>query len=318
MKPGEFDLIARLARAAAKGSGTGVAIGIGDDAAVLEPRPGCELVSCIDTLVSDVHYPASTPAPAVGHKALAVNLSDLAAMGAVPRWALLSLALPAPSADWLDGFAEGFFKLAGRHGVSLTGGDTVATTGPAVISVQVLGEVPAGEALTRAQAQPGDQVAVTGTLGGAALALKKVLAGEVPEPGLRQLLDRPEPRVAAGLELRGLASAAIDLSDGLASDLKRLADASGVAIEVDVPRLPLHPELAGQSNLLPLALSGGDDYELCFCLPSRHEDKTKAALAALGLPMTIIGSVAAGSGLAWRTAEGAPLEVADGYEHFGS
>ncbi len=309
----EFRLIDRLRRL---GAGTGVALGIGDDAALLEPSAGSHLVAATDTLVAGVHFPDRTRAEDLGYKALAVNLSDLAAMGARPRWALLALTLPEANEPWLDEFADGWQELAAETGVSLVGGDL--TQGPLTITVEVLGEVPAGQALRRAGARPGDRIAVTGTLGAAALALRHLEAGETPAPPLLECLNRPRPRLAAGRALRGLASACIDVSDGLAADLSHLVEASAVGARIDLARLPLAEPLRGLGDEgVELALSGGDDYELCFSYEPALGDAVAAALAATETPVTEIGEITAEAGIAWRTAGGERFEPkATGYGHF--
>lgn len=281
----EFALIRRYFAALTPDAG-GVVLGVGDDAALLRPSAGCELVVTSDTLVAGRHFPPQTTAFDIGWKSLAVNLSDLAAMGAQPRWFTLALTLPQADDAWLAGFADGLAALARRHGVALVGGDT--TRGPLSITITALGEVPAGQALRRDRAQAGDAVCVTGTLGDAALALTGI-----DDEHLRMRLDRPEPRIAAGLALRGIAHAALDLSDGLVGDLQHILDASGVGAVVDADALPASPSLArlaSQAARLGCQLAGGDDYELCLCLPP---ECVAAARAALDVPLTVIGRITA-------------------------
>ena len=338
----EFDLIEMIRRRTAQPRDD-VRLGIGDDAAVLAVPPGQELAVALDTLVEGVHFPRSTAAGDIGWKALAVNLSDLAAMGATPAWALLALTLPAPEADFVQGFATGFAELAQPHRLALVGGDT--TRGPLSISVVVHGFVPPGRALTRAGARAGDAVLVTGTLGDAAAGLALVLAdaptaragGEAeskdghPPAGaddsrraardyLIARLNRPTPRLAAGLALRERASACIDISDGLLADLGHLCTASGVGAEIDAARLPLSPALLAlhdDTGALPFALGGGDDYELCFSVPPERVVEVQAGLARLGCGATRIGRIVAGSGVRVRAADGAWLAIAQqGWEHF--
>lgn len=289
-----------------------VCLGIGDDAAVLAPAPGRELVITSDTLIAGRHFPVDTAAADIGWKSLAVNLSDLAAMGADPQWFLLALSLPEADADWLAGYARGLSALAQQHGLALVGGDT--TRGPLSITITALGSVPAGTALRRDGAQVGDVVCVTGTLGDAALALQLGSAAEAP---LRARLDRPEPHVAAGLALRGLATAAIDLSDGLFADLGHICAASGVGAELELERLPasdaLRSHYPSPLSRLPY-VSAGDDYELCVCLPPSAVDR---AAAALDLPLTVIGRISAEPGLRLRDGDGALLSLPSaGYVHF--
>ena len=239
-----------------------VVLGIGDDAAVLAPRAGHELVLCTDTLVAGVHFPEVTDAASIGHKSLAVNLSDLAAMGAEPAWATLALTLPAPDADWVAAFADGFCALAARHGLQLVGGDM--TRGPLSVTVTAAGQVPAGGALSRAGARAGDALFVTGALGEAALALAALQRGAEPAPGLRARLDRPDPRVADGLALRGIASAAIDVSDGLLRDLDRLLAGTRLGATVLLDALPRSDAFVAAGGVTGMQLHGGDDYELLF------------------------------------------------------
>ena len=316
----EFDLIERIRRhVVARGD---VALGIGDDAALLEVPRGRQLVVAMDTLNAGVHFPEGTTAADIGWKALAVNLSDLAAMGAEPAWCTLSLSLPAADAAWLDGFLDGFSELAGRHGVALVGGDT--TRGPLSVCVAVHGLVEPGRALRRDGAQAGDEVWVSGTPGDAAAALALMGLGPVamptasPPDALARRLARPEPRLALGRRLVGVASAAIDVSDGLLADLGHVARASGVRIELDVDRLPASPALAalaGPDARRLLQATGGDDYELAFTAPPA----LRAAVEALdGVPVARIGQVRAGTpGVLARDGQGRPWEPGRaGFEHF--
>lgn len=313
----EFDLIARIRdRCAHRRSD--VALGIGDDAALLDVPAGQQLAACTDTLVVGVHFLPDTAPEDVGWKALAVNLSDLAAMGAEPAWALLALTLPEGDARFVERFAEGFAELARAQGVTLTGGDT--TQGSLSVTVTALGFVPAGEALTRAGAREGDAVFVTGTLGDAAGALHLLQdRGHAPE-ALSKRMARPEPRVAAGLALRGLAHACIDVSDGLLADLGHVCATSGVGAVLDAHALPLSPALAAAfdpATCRALALAGGDDYELCFTAPPARETGIVDRLERAGCGATRIGRVVAGSGVRAVDARGnvvAPPHA--GWEHF--
>jgi thiamine-monophosphate kinase len=320
---GEFDFIARLRRGAAT-PGRGVALGIGDDAALLRPTPGRLLVSCVDTMVEGVHFPVGTSPADLGWKSLAVNLSDLAAMGAVPRWALLSLTLPAASSAFARGFLRGWNRLARAHGVALVGGDT--TRGPLTVSVQLLGEVARGQALRRDAARDGDLVVVSGTLGDAAAGLALV-QGRLGAPDaatarrLRARLDRPQPRVALGESLGGLARAAIDVSDGLAQDLGHVLRASGVGATLEVDRLPLSPALrrtvSDPQRRVSWALSGGDDYELCFTVPERKVATLAALSRRLRLPLTVVGRIERRRGLRLRDAAGRRVALSrPGFDHF--
>ncbi|MEM6572833.1 MAG: thiamine-phosphate kinase [Pseudomonadota bacterium] len=310
----EFDLIEKLR--ALEGGDPGVALGIGDDAAVLQPAPGCRLASCIDTLVVGVHFPPATEPADLAYKALAVNLSDLAAMGAKPRWALLSLSLNQPDRGWIERFIAGWRELAAASGLALVGGDTTATPGPVTISVQLIGELPPDQALTRGGAKAGDMIAVTGSLGGAALALTQLKAGQAPEPALLRRLNRPSPRVAAGRALLALATACIDVSDGFAADLNHLLTASGVGARVAVTDLPLHSSLTSldRQRQLDLALGGGDDYELCFCFPSAARESVERRLAEVETPFRVVGEVTAENGVEWIGLDG--RSVPTGYAHF--
>lgn len=317
----EFRLIDRIRERTALAR-EDVLLGIGDDAALLAVPAGQQLAAAIDTLVEGVHFPSGTAPADIGWKALAVNLSDLAAMGAAPAWALLTLTLPRADPSRVDGLAEGFAQLAREHAVALVGGDT--TRGPFSLGVAVHGFVPAGQALVRGGARAGDAVCVTGTLGDAGGGLRLVQgaasfdAANPAHRALRARLDRPTPRVRAGLALRGRASACIDVSDGLLADLGHLCAASGVGAELDPGALPLSPalrEVFDEAAARELALSGGDDYELCFTVPAGALDATLAALAAAGERATRIGTVVAGDGV--RAAGGAPLAAArGGWDHF--
>jgi thiamine-monophosphate kinase len=317
----EFRLIDRIRERTAQ-SREDVRLGIGDDAALLAVPAGQELAVAIDTMVEGVHFPAGTAPADIGWKALAVNLSDLAAMGATPAWALLALTLPRPDAAFVDGFAEGFAQLAGQYRLALVGGDT--TRGALTLSVAVHGFVPPGQALTRAGAQVGDAVLVTGTLGDAAAALRCLPSRMDVQATARDFLvnrlNRPTPRVAAGLALRGRASACIDVSDGLLADLGHLCTASGVGAEIDAALLPCSPALLGafdEAAVRDFALTGGDDYELCFTVPAARMDEVRDDLAKLGCGATRIGRIVGGEGVRVRGADGAWLEPArSGWDHF--
>lgn len=313
----EFDLI-EVIRARVDVARGDVALGIGDDAALLNVPAGQQLVACTDTLVAGVHFPVGTAPEDIGWKALAVNLSDLAAMSAQPVWALLALTLPDADAAFVECFAEGFAELARAHGVALAGGDT--TQGPLAVTVTALGFVPHGLALTRGGARVGDALFVTGTLGDAAGALRVLRESGENGVELRARLDRPEPRIAAGLALRGIASACIDVSDGLLADLGHVCTASGAGAELDVDALPLSSALTtafDAATCRELALAGGDDYELCFTVAGAREAEMQAALARKGCEATRIGRIVAGSGVRVLDAHG--NEVATpraGWEHF--
>jgi thiamine-monophosphate kinase len=268
-----------------------------------------ELSVTTDTLVEGRHFLPNAEPRALGHKALAVNLSDLAASGARPRWFLLALSLPAADEKWLAPFSEGLFALAAAHGAELVGGDT--TRGPQVtITITAIGEVPAGMALTRAGAKPGDDVWVSGALGGAALAL---VHPELAQAARR--LHEPQPRVALGQRLRGLASACIDVSDGFAADLGHILERSGVGALVKFDSIPRDPSLGnvGDEDLVRrCVLSGGDDYELLFTAPRQH----RSAVEALR-DVSRVGEIVSGKGLRILDAQGNEVVHQGGFDHFG-
>jgi thiamine-monophosphate kinase len=323
MSLSEFNLIERYftARGVQRDD---VALGVGDDCALLRVPEGMELAVSIDALVEGVHYPVGTDAASVGHKALAVGLSDLAAMGAEPAWATLALSLPGVDERWLQGFASGLYSLANRYRVQLVGGDTVR--GPLVISMQLHGFVPQGTALRRDGAKVGDLVYVTGTPGDAGLGLElaqgKRSGNDADVRYLRARLDRPEPRVAAGRQLRGIASAAIDVSDGLAADLGHILQRSGVGARLELAQLPQSSAL---QSLLPdaherwrYALGAGDDYELCFTVPRTRRAAVERLCAKLECGCHVIGHVEAEPGLRLYQPDGTLLENArHGFDHFG-
>ena len=316
---GEFDLVARIrARADAGTRRKDVVLGIGDDAALLRPAPGHLLVVATDTLNEGVHFPAGTTAYDIGWKALAVNLSDLAAMGATPTWCTLSLALHEAQPAWLDAFLDGFLALAAMHDVALVGGDT--TRGSLSISVTALGDVDPEAVLRRDAARAGDDLWVTGTLGDAAAALAQWRAGGAIEPDLRLRLDRPVPRVEAGRALARIAHACIDVSDGLFADVAHLCRASAVAAEIAVDALPASTRLRAMftdETRRVLQMSGGDDYELCFtAAPSQRGEVTEAA-RSVGVPVTRVGTIAAGAGVTAVDARGRAWQPPRaGFDHF--
>jgi thiamine-monophosphate kinase len=317
----EFELIRRyFSRLGAARSD--VVLGVGDDAALLEVPDGMELVAAVDTIVAGRHFLEGSDARSIGHRALAVNLSDLAAMGASPAWATLALTLPKAEPEWLEGFASGFSELANAHRVALVGGDT--TSGHLTVSVQIMGHVPKGAALRRGGAEAGDLLAVTGTLGdasaGLALSMGALTSGAAA--AARELVarfDYPTPRVAFGVAARRLASACMDLSDGLVGDLGKLIAASGLGARVGIEHLPLSPALRAITSLdwaRNYALGGGDDYELLLAV---HPERI-AALAErareLNLTLTVIGELCRGNSVQW-TLHGAQFTPAvQGYDHF--
>lgn len=317
--PSEFDLIAKyFSRPAPK-----ALLGVGDDCALVEAPPGEVVVITTDMLVEGTHFLPGADAQALGHKSLAVNLSDLAAMGAAPRWFTLSLALPEVNEAWLAAFAEGMYALAEEQGVDLIGGDT--TRGPLTISITAMGAVPAGQALRRDGAQVGDDVWVSGYTGDAALGLAH-LQGQVVLPAAAAAhcvdrLHRPQPRVALGKRLRGIAASAADVSDGLLADLGHILERSGVGAEIDFAALPRSAALnecpdrmlADQS-----LLAGGDDYELVFTALSARRADVVAASRAAGIAVTRIGSIIAGAAPA-RLLDSSGKAIAvprRGFDHF--
>lgn len=307
----EFDLIARIRQRVVLRDD--VVLGIGDDGALLAPPPGQLLAVTMDTLNAGVHFPPETAPADIGWKALAVNLSDLAAMGAEPAWCTLSLTLPRADTAFVDGFCDGFLALAAQHGVALVGGDT--TRGPLSVSITAHGFVPAGAALRRDGARIGDEVWVSGSLGDAAGALRQWQAGAPMAPALRDRLDRPTPRVALGQALRGLASACIDISDGLLADLTHICRASGVGAEVDIDALPASDALRSAFDAdvrRTLQATGGDDYELCFTVPPAKRPAVQALAAQLSLPLTPVGRIVPGTGVHCPGLS----PGASGYQHF--
>ena len=312
---GEFDLIARYFTRPVRPGGA-VALGVGDDCALLAPAPGMQLAISSDMLVEGRHFFADVSPQALGHKALAVNLSDLAACGARPLAFTLALALPSADEHWLAGFSEGLLALADMHGCELVGGDT--TQGPLNICITVFGEVPTGLALLRNGARPGDDIYVSGTLGDARLALDALL-GHITLPAAvlartRQRLERPTPRVALGLALRGIASSAMDVSDGLLGDLSHILKASGVGACIDTSIA--HQLIAERHDFLwtsglfdskllaQCTLAGGDDYELLFTAPATQRSAVAAASKASATPVTRIGAIEAAPGLRLVDAQG--------------
>lgn len=285
--PSEFELINRCFKRLTRHT----VLGVGDDGALIAPTPGLELVISTDLLVEGTHFLADTDAEDLGWKTLAVNLSDMAAMGAQPRWATLAAVLPAPSFDWVEAFSSGLFKCADHFGVDLIGGDT--TRGPRAFCVTVLGEVPAGQALRRGGAKAGDSIWISGRPGNAALGLAQLQKRtRLPEPALGQCLaalHRPQPRVELGLALRGIANAAIDVSDGLLADLGHILEQSGFAARLRIPGLPT----AGLER--DCWLSGGDDYELLFTAAAESDHVVNNLAAQLNLPLTRIGEIQSGT-----------------------
>jgi thiamine-monophosphate kinase len=324
-KLGEFELIARLfAPLAAHIPG---ALGLTDDAGLIVPSPGHDLVVTVDALVEGVHFLAADPPGDIARKSLRVNLSDLAAKGARPRAYLLALSLaPWVNDAWLAAFADGFAQDQARYGIGLLGGDTTATPGPLTLSITALGEVESGRMIRRAGAQAGDRVFVSGTVGdsGAGLAILKGEGTALEETTRAALVARyrlPEPRLALGAALAGLATAALDVSDGLIADLGHLAKASGVRIVVDAPLIPLSPGTRalwgeGREAVIRAAIAG-DDYEIAFTAPASRESAIREAARASGVPVHAIGRAETGAGVVLRDENGQDIPLSrTGFTHF--
>jgi thiamine-monophosphate kinase len=317
----EFQLIRQIQQQTSVSSSdkpaVGVVLGIGDDAAVLEIPEGRLLVAATDTLNAGTHFPEETSPYDIGYKCLAVNLSDLAAMGAVPHWALLSLSLPKAETEWVRSFTDGLMALAQLYGVSLVGGDT--TSGPMSISLTAMGSVAPGLQMLRSAAKPGDLLVVSGTIGGAAYALALLQQGSVVAE--RDLLDRPKPRVELGQLLAGDANACIDVSDGLLADLGHILKASGCGARIEVDKLPCSDALSSLESVQRWSyqLSGGDDYELLFTLPRSCIDKLPVWSQQLNLGLSIIGEIVEAPGIQCIGPDGVGYQPESiGFEHFGS
>ena len=317
--PSEFDLIRRYFTRPAKHA----VLGVGDDAALLRAGPGMELAVSTDMLVAGTHFFADADPRRLGHKSLAVNLSDMAAMGARPRWAFLALALPRVDLAWLRAYSTGFFALAAKHDVDVAGGDT--TRGPLNICVTIIGEVPSGKALRRDGAQPGDDVWVSGQLGDAALAVahhaRRLRLGAAELTRCVRALEQPQPRIALGAALRGIAHSAIDISDGLLADLGHICERShlGADLWMDaIPRSPTLVRLATTSTGRQALLAGGDDYELCFTADPKARTKIDRLAGPLGLPLTRIGRMRRGRAVKLIAPDGQVLGFGrGGFDHFG-
>ncbi|MFZ7308889.1 thiamine-phosphate kinase [Comamonas jiangduensis] len=320
---GEFELIRKFFQRPVHRS----PLGVGDDCALLAPAPGMQLAVSTDMLVEGRHFFADVNPQLLGHKALAVNLSDLAASGAKPLAFTLALSLPRADAAWCQAFADGLFALADQHQCELVGGDT--TQGPLTICITVFGEVPAGQALLRSGAQVHDDIWVSGSLGDARIALDALLRQHALPPAVlaqaRQRLEQPTPRVALGLALRGIATSCLDISDGLLGDLNHILEASQVGARIDanitrgLMRARRHPMMAAlaMSRIDACTLAGGDDYELCFTAPPDAQAAVREAAAQAGVPVTCIGRIEAERGVRVMAPGGQqlPLRFA-GFEHF--
>ena len=316
----EFDLIARhFTRPAAN-----AVLGVGDDCALVQVTNGMDLAVSTDTMVSGTHFFPDVDPETLGHKALAVNLSDMAAMGAMPYWAVLALTLPHVDHAWLGAFAKGFFDLAQEFNVSLVGGDT--TRGPLTLTVTIMGEVPAGAALRRSGAKVGNDIWISGNIGDAALAVAhrhgRLVLSEADYHEAVMRLYEPSPRVKLGQALRGLATAAIDMSDGLLADLTHICRLSGVGATVELESIPVsaigarHFDSEAGRNAI---VGGGDDYELCFTAHPNSRDSIQELTDVLEVPITRIGQVKRGKGVSLLGADGKPVKIdGRGYDHFTS
>ncbi len=320
MSVGEFDLIARWFTRPARRA----VLGVGDDCALLLPAPGMQLAISSDMLVEGRHFLPTVPPERLGHKALAVNLSDLAACGARPVAFTLALSMPRVDEAFVEGFARGMWALADAQGVDLVGGDT--TAGPLNICITVIGEVPAGQALLRSGAHSGDELWVSGALGDARLALEAfrnhVTLGAEPFAQVRAAMECPQPRVALGQALRDIATSAIDLSDGLLGDLAHVLERSGVGADVELARLPHSEVLAAQPEAMrhECLLAGGDDYELLFTAPAAAQDAVRAAGRATATRVTKIGRIVERGGVTVLDTHGRPLDCSayGAFDHFRS
>jgi thiamine-monophosphate kinase len=318
----EFDLIARYFTRPVRHSA--LTLGVGDDCALLQPRAGHELAISTDMLVEGRHFFSDADANALGHKSLAVNLSDLAAMGAEPLAFTLALALPSIDENWLSAFSKGLFALADQHNIALIGGDT--TKGPLTMSITVFGDIPTGQALRRSQAKVGDDIWVSGTLGDARLALSAMQGKLVLEThAFNQAavhLHRPTPRIALGMALRDVAHAAIDISDGLLGDLQHVLKQSNVGATLQADDLPLGEILKSTQTTTvchEFALNGGDDYELCFTAPTTKREAVLHAAKISNTPVTRIGQITAAREVKILNAAGVALAIsANSYDHFTS
>lgn len=318
--PGEFNLVQQYFSRPSPDA----FLGGGDDCALLQATPGMHLAVSTDTLVAGVHFFPDADPSLLGWKSMAVNLSDLAAMGAIPRWATLAITLPYIDDEWLAAFADGLYRCATQYGINLVGGDT--TRGALSMTYTVIGEVPVGQALRRDGARPGDTVWVSGTLGEAAFALAAIQGqlnlSDADFAVLSARLHAPTPRVALGLALRQLATSAIDVSDGLLADLGHILQRSRVGAELDYTRLPLSEivhDLAAHPAFDRCVLAGGDDYELCFTAPVHHHDAIIALSASLNVRLTAIGQICAIEGLRVMDADGQCMaQDSAGFDHFAS
>lgn len=320
--PSEFDIIRQYFTSAIERKD--VVLGIGDDAAVLSIPRDHQLVQSVDTLVAGIHFPDETSPQDIAYKALAVNLSDMAAMGAEPAWFTLAITLPNDDEVWLKAFSESLSALAEKYNVQLVGGDT--THGPLCISITINGFVPTNKALTRNTAQQGDKVYVSGTIGDAALALAawqgQCLLSEDTVYVLNEKLNRPKPQIELGLLLREFATSCIDISDGVVADLKHIMDSSNVGANIYFEKIPLSEEfnlnLTDDTLIISLVLAGGDDYELCFTIPSNKQDEFEIIAEENNLPITCIGEIENQPGIRCIK-DNKEIDIKNtGYQHFNN
>jgi len=320
MSTTEFDIIERHFKNKSINC-KNILTGIGDDAAILNIMDGQHLAVSTDTLVNDVHFLKNTSAYDIGYKSLSVNLSDMAAMSAEPLWTTLSLTMPDNNNSWITEFAKGFFDIANKHNVALVGGDL--TNGPLSITVQIIGCIPRDIALCRDRAVADENIYVTGVLGMASFALS-ILKGDItghikPTEECLIRLNRPEPRVNIGLSLRGIASGAIDISDGLVADLGHILRASSVGAEIILDDIPIYNKLVNmeRKQMLSYALNRGDDYELCFTANKKHHEEIKIIADRNNCKISCIGKITSGNQLNWKTVTGEQVDIeSDGYQHF--
>lgn len=310
----EFELIRQCFAQRFQQNRPGVVLGIGDDCALLDIPPGHHLAASIDTLVKGVHFPHDADAYLLGWRSLSVNLSDLAAMGAQPVAFTLALTLPEVDPEWLDAFSQGLADCAAKYDIQLVGGDT--TKGPLSISIQVMGSVPKGQALTRGGAKVDDLVYVSGALGAAAAAVKPLVAGEDFPEAWKVAYYKPLAQIRLGIALRLTASACLDVSDGLLGDLQHILNASELGAVLDLKAVPIALCIQSQPQALNLALSGGDDYQLCFTLPANKQAEVEKLGRELQINLSCIGRLRAESGIFARQASGLVEIEPAGYQHF--
>ena len=321
MAASEFELIKQYFQNLTE-EDSSIQCGIGDDAAIVKIPQGMDLVLSMDTLLQDTHFPAETDPFDIGYKALAVNLSDMAAMGAVPKWVLLSISLPENDETWLKEFASGFLELAKQHSISLIGGDM--SRGPLSVTLQIQGLVPTDTALKRDGAQKGDLIYVTGSLGDAGVGLDiiqgKISIGNDHEAFFLKSLNRPEVSVEAGLRLREIANSAIDISDGLVADLGHILDASHVGAEIEVEKIPLSEAMQqciGETTAWDYALTSGDDYKLCFTASAAEHELIINTFREINIPLSCIGKIKGTTGLQLKVPDGISFEPSgSSYSHF--